>query len=31
MLEKAGFTLLGEIDDEHEGATLRVREWELVL
>ena len=23
MLEKAGFTLLGEIDDEHEGATLR--------
>ena len=31
VLEKAGFTLLGEIDDEHEGATLRVREWELVL
>ena len=25
------FSAVGEIDDEHDGATLRVREWELVL
>jgi RimJ/RimL family protein N-acetyltransferase len=29
VLEKAGFTVVGEIDDEHEGVRLRVLEWEL--
>jgi RimJ/RimL family protein N-acetyltransferase len=31
VLEKAGFASVGEADDEHEGATLRVRRWELQL
>lgn len=31
VLEKAGFTPLGEIEDEHEGTRIRVRRWELVL
>jgi RimJ/RimL family protein N-acetyltransferase len=31
VLEKAGFTLVGETDDEHEGVTLRVQRWELSL
>jgi RimJ/RimL family protein N-acetyltransferase len=31
VLEKAGFTPTGEVDDEHEGATIRVRRWELAL
>lgn len=31
VLEKAGFTLVGEADDEHEGAVLRVKRWELAL
>ena len=31
VLEKAGFALVGEADDEHEGAALRVRQWELGL
>ena len=29
VLEKAGFRCTGEEDDEHEGAVLRVRAWEL--
>jgi hypothetical protein len=31
VLEKAGFALVGEADDEHEGAVLRVKQWELAL
>jgi RimJ/RimL family protein N-acetyltransferase len=31
VLEKAGFTFVGEFDDEHEGVRLRVRRWELAL
>jgi RimJ/RimL family protein N-acetyltransferase len=31
VLEKAGFSLVGEIEDTHEGATLRVKEWELPI
>jgi len=31
VLEKAGFALAGEVEDEHEGAVLRARRWELVL
>jgi RimJ/RimL family protein N-acetyltransferase len=31
VLEKAGFTMLGETDDEHDGQPLRVHFWELVL
>lgn len=31
VLVKAGFTLVGETDDEHEGATVRVHRWELAL
>jgi RimJ/RimL family protein N-acetyltransferase len=31
VLEKCGFTLAGERDDEHEGETLRVQRWELAL
>jgi RimJ/RimL family protein N-acetyltransferase len=27
VLEKAGFTPDGEVDDEHDGAVLRVRRW----
>jgi RimJ/RimL family protein N-acetyltransferase len=30
VLEKAGFTLAGEVDDEHEGVRLRVLEWVLI-
>jgi RimJ/RimL family protein N-acetyltransferase len=29
VLQKAGFTLVGEMDDEHEGVVLRVQRWEL--
>ncbi|OQX69518.1 MAG: hypothetical protein B6A08_04140 [Sorangiineae bacterium NIC37A_2] len=29
VVEKAGFTLVGEIEDSHEGQTIRVQEWEL--
>jgi RimJ/RimL family protein N-acetyltransferase/ketosteroid isomerase-like protein len=29
VLEKAGFTAVGEVDDEHERAALRVMRWEL--
>lgn len=28
-VEQAGFTLVGEIEDSHEGQTIRVQEWEL--
>ena len=28
VLEKAGLRAVGETDDEHEGATLRVMRWE---
>ena len=31
VLEKAGFRLVGEFDDEHEGVGLCVQRWELVL
>jgi RimJ/RimL family protein N-acetyltransferase len=31
VLEKAGFTATGEVDDEHEGVTMRVRRWELAV
>jgi RimJ/RimL family protein N-acetyltransferase len=31
VLEKAGFTPLGEIDDEHEGTAIRVQRWEITL
>ena len=31
VLEKAGFALMGEAVDEHEGAAMRVRRWELAL
>jgi RimJ/RimL family protein N-acetyltransferase len=29
VLEKAGFTLAGEMDHEHDGVRMRVRRWEL--
>lgn len=29
VVEKAGFTFVREIEDSHEGETLRVKEWEL--
>jgi RimJ/RimL family protein N-acetyltransferase len=29
VLAKAGFTLIGEADDQHEGVTIRVQRWEL--
>lgn len=29
VLEKAGFTLVGETEDEHEGAAVRVQRWEF--
>jgi RimJ/RimL family protein N-acetyltransferase len=29
VLEKAGFRVAAEIDDEHEGVQIRVVEWEL--
>jgi RimJ/RimL family protein N-acetyltransferase len=31
VLQKAGFTLVGETEDEHEGVPLRVQRWELTL
>jgi RimJ/RimL family protein N-acetyltransferase len=31
VLEKAGFAFMGEADDEHEGAVLQVKQWELAL
>lgn len=31
VLEKAGFTSVGERDDEHEGHVMRVIRWELDL
>jgi RimJ/RimL family protein N-acetyltransferase len=30
VLEKAGFTCLGDAEDEHEGVRLQVKRWELV-
>lgn len=30
VVEKAGFTFVEEVEDTHEGVTLRVKEWELV-
>jgi RimJ/RimL family protein N-acetyltransferase len=29
VVEKAGFTPVGEVDDEHEGEAIRVIRWEL--
>jgi RimJ/RimL family protein N-acetyltransferase len=31
VLEKAGFSAAGEVEDEHEGTVLRVLRWELDL
>jgi RimJ/RimL family protein N-acetyltransferase len=31
VLEKAGFTSVGEQDHEHDGMAMRVRRWELAL
>jgi RimJ/RimL family protein N-acetyltransferase len=31
VLEKVGFTVVGEADDEHDGVSVRVNRWELVL
>jgi RimJ/RimL family protein N-acetyltransferase len=31
VVEKSGFSFVREIEDAHEGATLRVQEWELQL
>jgi RimJ/RimL family protein N-acetyltransferase len=31
VLEKSGFAVVGEADDEHDGAAIRVNRWELVL
>ena len=31
VLEKAGFAVVGEADDDHEGAVVRVKRWELAL
>jgi len=30
VLEKAGFTNVGEEEDEHEGTRIRVNRWELI-
>jgi len=30
VLEKAGFTCVGEFDHDHDGTPMRVRRWELV-
>jgi RimJ/RimL family protein N-acetyltransferase len=30
VVEKAGFTFVREVEDTHEGVTLRVKEWELL-
>jgi RimJ/RimL family protein N-acetyltransferase len=29
VLHKAGFSLLGDVDDEHQGQHIRVQRWEL--
>lgn len=29
VVEKAGFTFVREVEDTHEGASVRVKEWEL--
>jgi RimJ/RimL family protein N-acetyltransferase len=29
VVEKAGFTFVGEMDDTHEGVVVRVKAWEL--
>jgi RimJ/RimL family protein N-acetyltransferase len=31
VLHRAGFVLVGEETDEHEGVAMRVQRWELVL
>jgi RimJ/RimL family protein N-acetyltransferase len=31
VVEKAGFSFVREIEDSHEGTTLRVKEWEFRL
>lgn len=31
VVEKAGFIFVREIEDSHEGITVRVKEWELRL
>jgi RimJ/RimL family protein N-acetyltransferase len=31
VVEKAGFTFVREVEDTHEGAVLRVKEWEFRL
>jgi hypothetical protein len=31
VLEKCGFVMTGERDDEHEGQVVRVQRWELDL
>lgn len=31
VVEKAGFTFVREVEDTHEGVTLRVKEWELLV
>lgn len=31
VVEKAGFAFIGEVEDTHDGVTLRVKEWELPL
>jgi len=31
VVEKAGFVLVGEVEDTHEGEVLRANEWELRL
>ncbi|MDB4975630.1 MAG: GCN5-related N-acetyltransferase [Myxococcaceae bacterium] len=31
VVEKAGFTFVREVEDVHEGVSLRVKEWELLL
>jgi RimJ/RimL family protein N-acetyltransferase len=31
VLEKAGFTCVGEIEHDHDGTPLRVKRWELAV
>jgi RimJ/RimL family protein N-acetyltransferase len=31
VLEKVGFVMVGEEEDDHEGTPIRVKRWELVL
>ena len=31
VLEKAGFVLVGQVEDVHEGQTIRVKEWAFRL